>query len=117
MTASEELRSIIVDGSPQTDAADRVRFDAADEGDAYPLIVLRRVRIERDFGLDNTPLAKHETFHIECWSDYRTQAQQLEEQVVERLIAAGIPPDQNDPDGIEPEQDSRCCVVIATFIT
>lgn len=117
MTASEELRSILVSGSPQTDAADRVRFDEARLEDAQPLIVLRRINIERDYGLDNTLLSKRETFFVECWAETRAEAQVLEEQVVNLLEAAGIPPEPNDPDGFVPNQDLRCCTVVASFIS
>lgn len=126
MSASEELYALLM-GSPSTSVGDRVYIDAAPqvnsdpEGDPYaglfPFIVFRRARIERDYGLDNTLLAKHETFHIECWAEYREQAQAIEEEVVDRLISIGIPPQENDPDAITPTQDVRCCVVVAKFIS
>jgi len=116
VTPSEELHSILVGGSPQTSAGDKVRFDALEEGDEVPFIVLRRVGVDRDFGLDNTLLSTKETFHIECWAESRGEAQEIEQQVVDRLLAAGIPPDPNDVDGFTPNQDVRCVVVIASII-
>ena len=47
MSAWEELRGILINGSPVTAAGDRVRTDAGNEDDAYPFVIGRRVAVER----------------------------------------------------------------------
>lgn len=71
----------------------------------------RRVAVERTFGLDNTLLEHKETYSLECWGETRDQASDLEDQVVTLLVGAGLPPDPNGPDGIDPVVDVRCCVI------
>lgn len=116
MTPSEELHSILTSGSPwPTDAQDRVRFDAVNQDDAPPYIVLRRVNVKRDYGLDNTLLSQKEFFHVECWGKWREDAQGMEEQVVAALAAEGIVPEPNEPDGLDPNVDVRCTVVVVAL--
>ena len=113
MSAWEELRGILINGSPVTAAGDRVRTDAGNEDDAYPFVIGRRVAVERTFGLDNTLLEHKETYSLECWGETRDQASDLEDQVVTLLVGAGLPPDPNGPDGIDPLlRHLRVCVVV-----
>lgn len=106
------VRSALTSGSPYpTDAQDRVRQDAADQDDAYPFIIFRRVAIERLRGLDGSLHAILETFHVECWGETREQSDELEAQVVAALEAAGYYPGENDPDGIDPEVRVKAAVV------
>lgn len=114
MSAWEELRGILINGSPVTAAGDRVRTDAGNEDDAYPFVIGRRVAVERTFGLDNTLLEHKETYSLECWGETRDQASDLEDQVVTLLVGAGLPPDPNGPDGIDPVVDVRCCVIFVS---
>ena len=114
MSAWEEIRGILINGSPRTAAEDRVRTDAGNEDDAYPFVIGRRVAVDRQFGLDNALLGHKETYLLECWGETRDQASDLEDQVVNLLLGAGLPPDPNGPDGIDPVVDVRCCAVFLT---
>jgi len=114
MSAWDEIRPILINGSPITSAGDRVRIDSGNEGDEYPIVIGRSVAVKRSYGLDNTLLEKRETLSLECWGETREQASVLEGQVVALLEAAGLPPDENGPDGIDPTVDVRCCVVFVT---
>jgi hypothetical protein len=113
MTGGEIIRAALTAGSPiPTDAGLRVRQDAADEQDAYPFIIFRRVAVFRDRGLDNTLLATKETFHVECWGETREESDDLETQAVAALEAAGRPPSDNDPDGLDPDVKVRAAVIV-----
>lgn len=111
MTGGEIIRSVLGTGSPlATGAGDRVRQDAADESDPFPFIIFRRVAVYRERGLDNTLLAKKETFHIECWGETRAESDVLEEQAIDALLDAGYPAEENEPDGMDPDVKVRASV-------
>lgn len=110
----EEVRSVLISSSPQTLAADRIRIDSANEGDIYPLVIGRRVDVTREHGLDNTLLSHRETYLLECWGEDRDEAATLEAEVIDALYAAGMPPDDNGPDGVDPVVDVRAGVVYVT---
>lgn len=111
MTGGEIIRAALIAGSPlPTDAALKVRQDAADEEDSQPFIIFRRAGVERQRGLDGTLLAKRETFHIECWGETREDADVLEAQAIAALEAAGLYPDDNEVDGLDPEVKVRAAV-------
>jgi hypothetical protein len=118
-TGWEQVVAALTTGSPTpTSAGEKIRVDAAIDTDAYPFIVGHSVAVERIFGLDNTLMAKKQTYHLECWGETREQANQLEEEVVTALIAAGLIPDANGPDGMDPTVDVRCAdVFVPTWIT
>jgi hypothetical protein len=97
------LRDILTGSPYATAAADRVRANAADPEDVPPYIIFRRTAVHRDWGLDNTLLAMRETFNIECWGETPAKSQELEQQVVTALVAAGIPTNDNDSDGLDPK--------------
>lgn len=118
MTGGEILRTVLGTGSPlATDAGDRVRQDAADESDPFPFIIFRRVEVYRERGLDNTLLAKKETFHVECWGENREESDVLEEQAIDALLAAGYPAENNEPDGLDPDVKVRAAVFVVCIWT
>lgn len=106
-------------GSPApTSAGDKIRVDAANDNDAYPFIVGHSVATVRERGLDNTLLFVKETFHLELWGETREQANQLEQEVVDALNAAGLYEDPNGPDGFDPNVDVRCVdLFVPTWVT
>lgn len=109
---AEILRAVLVGGSPDPTFATAVRQDLEDENDTYPYIVYRRVDVYREFGLDDTLLAVRETYHIECWGHNRAQEMDMEERVVDLLIAAGLPPRANETDGLDPQMKVRVGVLV-----
>ncbi len=111
MTGGEVLYAALATGSPlPTDALDRVRQDAADEGDPFPFIVFRRVAVERLRGIDGSLHATHETFHVESWGETRAESDVLEAQAIAALEIAGLYPNGNEPDGIDPDVKVRAAV-------
>jgi hypothetical protein len=124
MSGSEIVRTVLATPDTSvngvvypTDAGLRVRADEAEQGEPFPFVIFRRVAIERDFGLDNTLLSTMETFAIECWGDTAARAQALEAQVVDALLAQGIPPSHNEPDGKDPYIGVNCVVIRADIWT
>lgn len=111
-TGAETLRNALVGGSPDPTFATAVRQDLADEADQFPYIIFRRVAVYREFGLDNTLLCVKETYHIECWGDNREQESVMEDKVVDLLIAADMPPSQNESDGFDPDMKVRAGVIV-----
>ncbi len=109
------VRNAVFGGSPDPGFATAMRQDLADEGDVEPYIVFRRVFVKREVGLDNTLLGVTETYHIECWGDNRAQEMQMEGQVVDRLIAAGLPPSSNQTDGVDPDMKLRAGVIVVSI--
>lgn len=114
-TGAEILRTALVGGSPNPTFANAVRQDLADEADEFPYIIFRRVGVYRDFGLYNTLLAVKETYHIECWGDNRAQEAEMEDRCVDLLIAAGLPPSENESDGFDPTMKVRAGVIVVEF--
>jgi hypothetical protein len=115
MSGWSQLRDVLLNGSPQTLAGQKIRQDAANDGDKYPFVIGRRVDVYREFGLDNTLLSVKEQYGLECWGETREQACALEDQAVALLIAAGLPPDPNGPDGLDPTVDVRCSVLYVSI--
>lgn len=112
MSAAEDLRAALVASAPLVAlVGQRMRTDAAEQADAFPYVVFRRKTVQREFSLDNTLLAAREVFEIECWAERRLAAVEIEEAVVTALLAAGLVPDDNDPDALDPEVDLRCAIV------
>lgn len=93
----------------------RIRADQADEKDGFPYVIFRRTKVEREMGLDNTVLARSDVYEIECWHEQRLQADAMADLVVDALLAAGIAPDDNDPDAMDPELVKRCAVVTCSI--
>lgn len=111
MTGGERIRAALTNGSPDpTAAGTKVRQDAAGEDDQYPFIIFRRIDAFRDRGLDGTLLSMRETFQIECWGEDREESDDLEEQAVAALEAAGFYPADNEPDGLDPDVKVRAAV-------
>lgn len=118
MTGSEQIRSALTAGSPYpTSAEDRVRSDAADEEDATPYAVFRRIAVDREYGLDNTLLAMTETFQIFCWGATPTEAQQLEQETVDALLANDLVPGPNDPDAVNFDVGDNVVVITVDVVT
>lgn len=118
MTGAEVLRDALLAHPLLVDlVGTRVRVDAAEERDEYPFIVFRRRKVDRDFGLDNTLLATMEQFEIECWAAQRLASLQVEAEVVDALLAAGLVPDENPTDALDPDVDVRAAVVYVTVWT
>lgn len=117
-TGWQEIVDALGAGSPTLSCGDRIRTDAANDEDPYPFIVGHSYSTERDFGLDGTLLSTKELFHVELWGETREQANQLEAEVLERLIAADLLPEPNGPDGFDPTVDVRCVdLFVPTWIT
>jgi len=118
VTGGEIIRAALTAGSPlPTDAAGRVRQDAADEDDEFPFIIFRRVEVERLRGLDGSLHATKETFHVECWGETRAQSDALEAQAIAALAAARRYCDGNEPDGLDPEVKVRSAVFLIDIWT
>lgn len=109
------LRAAVFGGSPDAGFATAMRQDLADESDVEPYIVFRRVFVKREVGLDNTLLGVTETYHIECWGDNREQEMEMENQVIQRLFAAGLPPETSQTDGVDPEMKLRAGVIVVAI--
>lgn len=109
MSGGERLRAALVAGAG-TDAGARVRQDAADQEDAYPFIIFRRVEVDRLRGLDGSLHATKEIFHVECWGETRDQSDAIEAQALALLQTAGLYADGNEPDGLDPEVKVRAAV-------
>ena len=103
MSGGEVIRAALIAGSPLTAAELKVRQDAADQDDAFPFIVFRRVNVERLRGLNGELHATRETFQIECWGETRAQSDLLEAEALNTLTTAGLYPDGNEVDGLDPE--------------
>lgn len=118
MSGGDIIRSVLATGSPlPTNAGDRIRQDAADESDEYPFIIFRRVDVERQRGLNGTLLAMCETFHVECWTEYREDADALQDQAIAALNAAGYFAGGNEPDGLDPDVKVRASVFLIAIWT
>lgn len=116
MTGGEVLRAALIAGAA-TSAGSKVRQDAADQDDAYPFIIFRRVEVERLRGLDGTLHATKEIFHVECWGENRAESDALEAQALAALQAAGLYADGNEPDGLDPEVKVRAAVFMVDLWT
>ena len=118
-TGWEQIVAALTTGSPSpTPAGERIYIDAANDEEPRPYVIGHSIGRNRTFGLDNTLLALKETFHLECWGETRELANQLADAVVEALLAAGLVPDDNGPDGMDPSFDVRCTdVYVPTWIT
>lgn len=92
----------------------KVRADQADDKDSFPYIVFRRTDVKREYGLNNTLLSREDVYEIECWHEQRLQADTMADMVTTALLTAGIVPDNNDPDALDPELVKRCAVVTCT---
>jgi len=110
VTGGERVRAALIGGSPLTSAGTKVRQDAADEQDDYPFIIFRRTEVDRQRGLVGELLAVRETFQVECWGENREASDVLEAEAVSTLEAAGLYPDGNEPDGLDPEVRVRAAV-------
>lgn len=112
MSTVTTLRAALVGSTALTNiVGQRIRVDQADEKDEFPYIVFRRVNVRRDYGLDNTLLSRADDFEIECWHEKRLSADDMANLVVQALTTAGIVPNDNDPDAVDPELVKRCAVV------
>lgn len=110
-----EAISAVLLGSPQTAAGQQIRIDSANDGDTVPFVVGHRVGVKRVYGLDNTLLEHQETYQLECWGETRAEAEDLSDECVALLAAAGFPPDDNAPDGVDPVVDVRCAVLYVSL--
>lgn len=111
MTPSETLMAALTAGSPTpVSDATEVRQDAADEEDAYPFIIFRRVAADRQRGIGGELLVTRTTFHVECWGTTRAESETLEAEAIAALEAAGIYPDGNEVDGLDPDVKVRAAV-------
>lgn len=111
MRGWEEISALLVGASPRSRADDKVYIDAAPDESAYPFVVGHRVAVKRDYGLDNTLLEHRETYMLECWGETREESADLSDEIASILEAAGFPPDDNGPDGLDPVVDVRCVVL------
>lgn len=112
MTAATDLRAVLAAHAGLVAlVSDRIRADLADELDATPFVVFKRVGIEPTYGLDNSELARKETFQVECWGDTRGSSSDVAEQVIAALKAAGLPPSPSDPDALDPDIGARAVVL------
>lgn len=113
MAARDVLLTALMGGSPPpTSAGDNVFYDQAPEKVPMKFIVCRRVSTYRDFGLDNTLLGTKETFHVECWGENRADSDDLQDEAVAALVAAGLPPSENEADGLDPTVFARAAVIV-----
>lgn len=118
MRGIETVRTALLASAPLVAlVAQRVRADIAGDRDAAPYVVVRRKAVEREFALNDALLAKRELFEIECWADERLSTVDMEEAVVAALLAAGLVPEDNDPDAIDPALDVRCAIVMVSVWT
>lgn len=108
MTGGETLHAALT--ALPTDAGLKVSQDAADEGDTFPFIIFRRVAVERIKGISGELLVTRETFHVECWGETRAQSNVLEAQSIAAINAAGMYPDGNEVDGLDPDVKVRAAV-------
>lgn len=115
MSTITTLRAALLDNTDLVAiVGTKVRADQADDKDEFPYVIFRRTNVKRELGLDNTLLSREDVYEIECWHEQRLQADAMADLVVEALLAAGIVPDDNDPDALDPELVKRCAVVTCT---
>lgn len=118
MSGAATLRTVLATGSPYpTSAEDRVRSGQADPEDTTPYAVFTRTRVDREFGLDNTLLAKTETFRIFCWGATPAQAQQLESEIETTLLANGLVPLENEEDGVDFDVGDNVVLLNVSVVT
>lgn len=115
MEGWDTISAVLINGSPQTAAGEKIRIDSANDADAYPFVVGHRVNVKREFGLDNSLHAVIETYMLECWGETRDASARLSDECAALLIAAGYPLDDNGPDGLDPVVDVRCVVLYVTL--
>lgn len=112
MSSIATLRAALTAHAPLTAlVGSKVRADAAKDEDSGDYIVFRRKAVEREYSLDNTLLSRRDVFEIECWSQARLRTAEIEDAVVDALLAADLVPDDSDADAMDPEVDIRCAVV------
>lgn len=111
-TAIETVRSALLAHSPLTaQVGQRIRADLAAEADALPLIVLRQIGYIPHGGLDDSVHAGQYTVQVEAWGDTRSASAALQQLAEAALRAAGLPPDDADPDGLDPDTAARAAVL------
>lgn len=112
MRSADELRAALAGYEPLVElVGSRIRSDIAKTGDVLPLVVFRRFAIAKEYGIDNTPLARRETFQIECWGETRDKSSDVAELVMEALEAVGLPVETSDPDALDPQTAQRAVVL------
>lgn len=113
MSAHAELQAALDAWGPLVDlVGDRIRPDLARTTDAMPFVVFKRVNLKRELGLDGSVHAQVESFHVESWGEYRHVSVQVSEAVLDALQAAGLAPEDADPDSLDPETLDRANVVL-----
>jgi len=109
--AAEDLRAALLAWPALVSlVGDRVREDLAVESDAYPFIVFKQVDDIPHRNLDGSLHARQEVFQVESWGATRAQSAQVHRVVEAALAAAGMPPDQADPNAIDPDIGARAGV-------
>jgi hypothetical protein len=105
--------------SGNTDAADRVRPEAAEQDDELPLVIFKRRSFEKPPLLDGGSLDLAKTvFDFECWASTKAAAHTLAEQVASALDASAILYRTREPspeDEYEASTDEKCAPVRYSF--
>lgn len=109
-TLSDLQQLLLADAQMVNLVADRVYVDEAPAEASMPLVILKQIADRPIRGLDNSLHARQEVVQLESWHERRALAQEVHRAVELVLAGAGMPPDEADPDSLDPDVGARACV-------